>query len=650
MRYFLILAFALVISALISADVSAEPEVYMVEVSPDTVDNEEPGEDVALNADCSVCNGEGLTYFYWNSSIDGVLSEGSSSHNKVLSSTLFSVGNHTVTFQVKDNNSAWSSVDDLSSVTLTVSGRDGGGGDTISVNFQIEPLTINLGNEANFRACSAMQPQPQPCVEDDPEADLDFLWQVDWNNQGDLSYIGDSETVSTANLQEGTHTVKLTITYNGDSANSTQEMIVLPPVPRAVIDFLDGGSVKEGENFTIGASCLDNNGQDIDCEYYWEIWDNDGNPDLQFEMSSGYLNSTFPVHSFINLTTSMGSYEFLLKVKALDSGIFSLYTSIIVNVLPPNEFPSSSISISPDAVGGSFTPEYYQYSTLTFISTSSDPDGNLVKYEWYIDNEFISDQSQFSYLFDATNTYFVKLKVQDDNGAWSSRVSTGFKIITNTAPSVDFTYSSVGYSYTFNSTASDPEGLIYSYEWSINGAIYSNEENITWNASESGTYIISLLVMDEGGLNATISKDIEVVFSEVKNFIVFRSPKVIDIGDNFEMDFSNTTGEVDYFSIKVLYPDGTSADYKHKDRLVNFSITFDKAGTYPINVIVIWKDGEDRGMDDFYGPTVEVGMDGEDGVETIEEGLSDSAGDIPSVSLLVTSLLVSLIAGRKRQR
>ncbi|GIR28205.1 MAG: hypothetical protein CM15mP42_11550 [Methanobacteriota archaeon] len=70
MRYFLILAFALVVSALVSNEAVAEPEVYMVEITPNTVDNQQD-EDVSFSSDCSVCNGEGMTYFYWNSSIDG---------------------------------------------------------------------------------------------------------------------------------------------------------------------------------------------------------------------------------------------------------------------------------------------------------------------------------------------------------------------------------------------------------------------------------------------------------------------------------------------------------------------------------------------------------------------------------------------------
>ena len=49
MRYFLIIAFALVVSALVSNEAAAEPVVYVVEIAPDTVDNQQDEE--------GTCNG-----------------------------------------------------------------------------------------------------------------------------------------------------------------------------------------------------------------------------------------------------------------------------------------------------------------------------------------------------------------------------------------------------------------------------------------------------------------------------------------------------------------------------------------------------------------------------------------------------------------
>ena len=642
MRYFLILALALAISAISSTDAAAEPEVYMVDISPDTIDNQQD-EEVSFSSDCSVCNGEGLTYFYWNSSIDGVLAQGSDSHNVMLSSTTFSTGEHTVTFQVRDNNSEWSIEGESSQAVLTVSGRDNGGDDGIDVNFGIEPPTLHLGETATFRACSEMYPEPQPCV-DDPNADLDFYWEVLWNSEGSWSYIGNSEMFTFNNLQEGTHTVKLSITYEGDSANETQQMIVLPPIPQMIIDFNDGGSIKEGETLEINAQCFDNNQDEVECDYYWDIYDNDGNPDLLFRLYGSPI-------SLSNLTNSEGSYELVFRSKDTESGIYSPYSQVIVNVLPPNQSPTASINISPDSLGG-LTPQYYQFSSLTFTSSSSDPDGDLVSFKWYFNNEVISEENQFSLSFNETGIYQMKLEVQDNDGVWSSQTATNFKIIPNTAPSVDFTYSFEGSVYTFNSSASDSEGSISSYEWSINDVSYSSDENITWAANKTGTYTITLEVTDDGGMKSAISRDIDVKITEMKNFVATFSSKNIEVGQNFEIDFSQTTGDFDYFEIKVLYPNGTSLKYTVKDKFGNLSLIFDQAGTYPIDVKVIWLDGVDRGLDDFYGPTVNVGQDNSNsgGESQAEDTLTESSDDLPSLSLFVSVLLISIIAISRRQR
>ena len=84
----------------------------------------------------------------------------------------------------------------------------------------------------------------------------------------------------------------------------------------------------------------------------------------------------------------------------------------------------------------------------------------------------------------------------------------------------------------------------------------------------------------------------------------------------------------------------------------NFSLNFDQAGTYPIDVIVIWLDGVDRGLDDFYGPTVNVGQDNSNsgGESQAEDTLSESSDDLPSLSLFVSVLLISIIAISRRQR
>ena len=67
---------------------------------------------------------------------------------------------------------------------------------------------------------------------------------------------------------------------------------------------------------------------------------------------------------------------------------------------------------------------------------------------------------------------------------------------------------------------------------------------------------------------------------------------------------------------------------------------------------MVWKDGTDRGLDDFYGPTVTVGSKDESSTGDSNESvdLAEESDDLPSLSLLFSTLILSLIAVSRRQR
>ena len=71
--FFLLLC---VISVAFLSNAEGEPEVFMTTINPNSVDNQQD-EEVSFEGDCNICTEEQLGYFYWNSSIDGVLNEGS---------------------------------------------------------------------------------------------------------------------------------------------------------------------------------------------------------------------------------------------------------------------------------------------------------------------------------------------------------------------------------------------------------------------------------------------------------------------------------------------------------------------------------------------------------------------------------------------
>jgi len=83
-------------------------------------------------------------------------------------------------------------------------------------------------------------------------------------------------------------------------------------------------------------------------------------------------------------------------------------------------------------------------------------------------------------------------------------------------PVASFTWSPLepvaGKEVTFNSTSTDPDGVITSWEWDFNGdgAIDATTESSTWTYDTAGTYNVTLTVTDDDGLTGTITKSITI--------------------------------------------------------------------------------------------------------------------------------------------
>ena len=650
MRIQLIFVFLFAVSIAVLSNVSGEPEILMVSVNPENVDNQQD-EEISFDGDCNICNEDELAYFYWNSSIAGVLNEGSSPSNInfIDVSSSFVTGSHNITLQVRDNNGTWSEITEEFTVLLTVAGRDDEE-EGITVNFEITPPSIHLGESARFEACQEMQPEPQPCV-DNINPDLDFDWEIQWDGETNWSYLGNQEAFDYVDFQEGTHAVQLTITdnSNGDSASDVSEISVLPPIPNVAISGLEQVTIKEGQSLDLSATCYDNTMEEIDCGYEWEIWEDESNGDLLYTFDTQDI-------SISDLTTEINKYDVMVRAFD-DAGIYSQWAHVFVTVNPPNQAPSAGITIFPNSLGG-LTPEYYQFSELTFSSSSSnDPDGNIVAYKWWFNNELISSTNNWVSSFNETGIYQVKLEVQDDNGVWSSKVSTNFKIIANTPPTIDFTISGEGFSFVFNSSATDLEGTVVQFEWLIgwngeNQTILSYEQNSTWTTNQTGIYTVTFRAMDDGGLWSEASETFESKFMEQKNFVAIFSSKNIESGETFNIDFSETKGGVEKFVIVVNHPDGSQES--HETSSTKYTLLFEKEGKYALDITVIWADGVPQdGLADWYGPTVYVGVDNSVDDSEPEDKIpepDDEESALPSISLALVLTVTLLVAVSRRQR
>jgi len=118
----------------------------------------------------------------------------------------------------------------------------------------------------------------------------------------------------------------------------------------------------------------------------------------------------------------------------------------------------------------------YRGVTYTWSVTASDPDDDLITYEWYVDDTYVSGGSSLDYIFgtgDTIGDHIIKIRVKDDRGAYSSNSTLTFTL--NEEPNTPPTISPItgptsgikGTTYTFTTSATDADGDEVTYEWKV---------------------------------------------------------------------------------------------------------------------------------------------------------------------------------------
>jgi PKD repeat protein len=174
---------------------------------------------------------------------------------------------------------------------------------------------------------------------------------------------------------------------------------------------------------------------------------------------------------------------------------------------------------APPGVNASFT--YAPASpltgeTVTFSSTSTVTGGNneIVGVAWDLDGDGRYDDATtavVSRAFAAPGNYVVGLRATDRHGT-SSTVARPVAV-GNRPPLASLVHSpaspAAGDTVTFVSTASDPDGTIAAQAWDLDGNGSFDEGTGTTavhSFPEPGSYIVSLRVVDSGGLISAVSQ------------------------------------------------------------------------------------------------------------------------------------------------
>jgi len=161
---------------------------------------------------------------------------------------------------------------------------------------------------------------------------------------------------------------------------------------------------------------------------------------------------------------------------------------------------------------------------VVFTVHASDPDGEITGWTWILESGAMGSSQEFAHAFEDDGSYLLSIQVRDDDGASSNRYSVTVPIY-NAPPVAEFTAlqgSTCGVgSVQLNSSESydpSPTGRIVHVAWDFgdgtscpgNSAGCPDTERTTPEHcySEPGTYIVTLVVIDEHGAMSSTQKTI----------------------------------------------------------------------------------------------------------------------------------------------
>lgn len=306
------------------------------------------------------------------------------------------------------------------------------------------------------------------------------------------------------------------------------------------------------------------------------------------------------------------------KNKGKNNGLFTV--SLTVNMIDlasgetiKNNDQKVVVSISNVKTAAVFTATPEKGSAPLEVafdaSESSDPDGEIVKYEWdFSENGKYSDATgmKTKHVFDKTGNYTVSLRVTDNSGQYATsdkeiQISDAFSlqsVISVTAESTGKFL--VNKNYLFDgSKSSSPDSTVTKYEWNFgDGSGTKKSKTVSYGYKKEGVYEVTLRVTDDKGITATKTQRIIVgnppqTPKAVIETIPAKNQKGIVTGKaplEIQFDASRSTDPDDNI---VEYrwdfeSDGTDDLYG-----ANVSHIYEKEGTYQLTLIVADSDNNE---------------------------------------------------------
>ena len=376
-------------------------------------------------------------------------------------------------------------------VTLTVTDDDG------AIDAMTQAVQVGSSNQAPVAAFSATPTNPivNAWVQFDATTSADSdgsIVSYSWNFGDGSTDIG--SLVWHRFSAAGTYVATLTVTDDDGAPDSTSHAIQVGPSnqsPVAVFTFTPTIPLVNGWVQFDASASSDPDGSIAN--YTWNF--GDGSTDI----------GSVVWHRF----SGAGIYVVALTVTD-DDGATNTITQTIQVGGSVNSAPTASFSYLPAS------PTIGEW--VRFDGTgSTDSDGSISSYQWSFGDGTVPVNGPIVYHQFTAGTYVVSLIVTDDDGATDTAVQNVGVGAVLQAPVALFTFApvapAVGESVAFNASASyDPDGVIVSYRWDLDGNGVDDAFTPTINATYNspGVAMVRLTVIDNDGLSSTSTQAVVV--------------------------------------------------------------------------------------------------------------------------------------------
>jgi PKD repeat protein/flagellar basal body-associated protein FliL len=476
-------------------------------------------------------------------------------------------------------------------VTLEVDYEDIKTGEELTDTFTVDVVFDNEQVNAHFTADPISGSIPLVVSFDASEsADPDGeIVEYEWDLDGDGSY-DDAEGVETEYTYDkyGSYTVKLRVTdSNGESDIMEQEIVVDDgDLPTATIDYTpeENDRLYAGQEYLFKATEASSPNGSVE-KYEWDFGD-----------GSNITKNRTAEHSYKNA----GSYTVTLTLTDEDDEVGTVTAEMTVVV--EDSAPIAKINTDQDWSSDEGEDQIMGEVPFTVqfnASESTDPDNDIVNYEWDLDGDGTIDEvdEEATFTYNEAGDFEAILYVEDSEGhetEASITVYVGGQAL-SASVEADTLNGELPLTVDFDASGSSyPDGEIVNYYWDFgDGTTKYSTAQVTYTYDTVGTFTVTLKAIAADGEESEDSIMINVLPISVSacftnNVSSGNAPLIV----TFDPSCSNGT----VANYRWNFDDG---DISYARKPVH---TFENAGTYVVELTVEDSDG----FSDTYQATIPV--------------------------------------------